>query len=84
MKRIIKLWGDSHPANTVPAGIYPLTGQKPSDLDRTIIADSAMSETVQTTLRNGLRNLVVEHQVVFILDKYTIGEVGDTARSCPI
>ncbi|MBD1424620.1 DUF3826 domain-containing protein [Sphingobacterium arenae] len=76
----VKDWHNSHPASTVPAGINPLTGQKLSELDRTIIADSAMPETVHQTLMGGLREELDAAQVAFILDKYTIGKVDFTMQ----
>ncbi|PRD49278.1 DUF3826 domain-containing protein [Sphingobacterium haloxyli] len=74
----VKEWHNSHPASTVPAGINPLTGQKLSELDRTIIADSAMPYIVHKTLMDGLREELDTAQVAFILDKYTIGKVDFT------
>lgn len=74
----VKDWHNSHPASTVPEGINPLTGQKLSELDRSIIADSAMPETVHKTLMDGLREELDAAQVTFILDKYTIGKVDFT------
>jgi len=76
----VKDWHNSHPASTVPAGINPLTGQKLSELDRTIIADSAMPETVHQTLMGGLREELDAAQIAFILDKYTIGKVDFTMQ----
>jgi len=76
----VKDWHNSHPASTVPAGINPLTGQKLTELDRTIIADSAMPETVHQTLMDGLREELDAAQVAFILDKYTIGKVDFTMQ----
>ncbi|PRD54157.1 DUF3826 domain-containing protein [Sphingobacterium gobiense] len=76
----VKDWHNSHPASTVPAGINPLTGQKLSELDRTIIADSAMPETVHKTLMDGLSEELDTAQVTFILDKYTIGKVDFTMK----
>lgn len=76
----VKEWHNTHPASTVPAGINPVTGQKLSELDRTIIADSAMPDTVHNTLMNGLREELDAAQVAFILDKYTIGKVDFTMK----
>ena len=42
----IRDWHNDHPSSTVPDGINPLTGNKLSDLDKQIIADSAMPSTV--------------------------------------
>lgn len=76
----VKDWHNSHPASTVPAGINPVTGKKLSELDRTIIADSAMPETVHTALMEGLRKDLSPEQVETILDKYTIGKVAFTMK----
>lgn len=74
----IREWHNTHPASSVPAGINPVTGIKLSELDRQIIADSAMPSSVHETLMNGLRQELNEVQVDFILDKYTIGKVAFT------
>ncbi|TKC10123.1 DUF3826 domain-containing protein [Pedobacter polaris] len=74
----IRNWHNSHPASTVPAGINPVTGNKLTDLDREIIADSAMPATVHSTLMDGLKKDLTPEQVEAILDKYTIGKVAFT------
>jgi hypothetical protein len=74
----IRNWHNSHPAATVPAGINPVTGNKLSDLEREIIADSAMPTTVHKELMDGLNNSLTPEQVEAILDKYTIGKVAFT------
>jgi hypothetical protein len=74
----IRNWHNAHPASTVPAGINPVTGTKLSDLDREIIADSAMPSTVHKDLMDGLTSNLSPEQVEIILDKYTIGKVSFT------
>jgi len=74
----VRNWHNTHPASTVPAGINPVTGNKLSDLDREIIADSAMPTTVHAALMDGLKKDLTPEQVEVILDKYTIGKVAFT------
>lgn len=74
----VKDWHNAHPAITVPAGINPVTGNKLSELDRQIIADSAMPGSVHQELMEGLRRELNAEQVETILDKYTIGKVAFT------
>jgi len=74
-------WHNSHPFDVVPAGINPRTGNKLSDLDRSIIADSAMPRSVHEALMAGLRLDLEEAQVEKILDKYTIGKVAFTLKA---
>lgn len=74
----VRSWHNEHPASTVPAGINQVTGNKLSDLDREIIADSAMPTTVHTALMDGLKKDLTLDQVEAILDKYTIGKVAFT------
>ncbi len=74
----IRNWHNAHPAATVPAGINPVTGAKLSDLDREIIADSAMPTSVHKDLMDGLTSNLTAAQVEAILDKYTIGKVAFT------
>lgn len=76
----VKEWHNSHPSSTVPAGINPYTGDKLSDIDRSIIADSAQPDSIHSNLITGLRQDLDEQQVAFILDKYTIGKVDFTLK----
>lgn len=74
----IRKWHNEHPYTMVPAGINPRTGDKLTKLDRQIIMDSSMPDSIHNNLMNGLRELLSEEQVEFILDKYTVGKVGFT------
>ncbi len=76
----VKEWHNNHPISTVPAGINPYTGEKLSDMDRSIIADSAQPDSIHNNLMAGLRQELEEQQVAFILDKYTIGKVDFTLK----
>jgi hypothetical protein len=76
--KTIRDWHNEHPPSTVPAGINPVTGQRLSDLDRQVIANSAMPKSVHENLMAGLRKDLTEEQVEVILDKYTIGKVAFT------
>ena len=76
--KTIRDWHNEHPYTSVPAGINPLTGKLLSELDRQIIANSAMPKTVHENLMNGLRKELNELQVELILDKYTVGKVAFT------
>lgn len=71
-------WHNEHPASTVPAGINPVTGKPLSDLDRQLIADSAIPKTVHQDLMTGLQKDLDKKQVDAVLDKYTIGKVAFT------
>ena len=76
----VRDWHNSHPADTVPGGINPRTGEKLSDLDRSIIADSAMPPSIHENLMAGLRANLTEEQVETILDRYTVGKVAFTMK----
>ncbi|WP_230383829.1 DUF3826 domain-containing protein [Pedobacter endophyticus] len=76
----VRDWHNEHPSSTVPDGINPVTGNKLSDLDKQIIADSAMPSTVHQSLMNGLNQNLSPEQVETILDKYTIGKVDFTMK----
>lgn len=76
--KTIRDWHNEHPFTTVPAGINPATGNKLTDLDRQVIANSAMPKSVHENLMTGLRKDLTEEQVELILDKYTIGKVAFT------
>lgn len=77
----VRDWHNSHPYTTVPAGINPKTGEPLSDLDRSIIADSAMPKSVHDTLMATLKANLTEAQIETILDKYTIGKVAFTMKA---
>jgi hypothetical protein len=74
----VRDWNNEHPFSTVPAGIDPATGKMLSDLDRQIIANSAIPKSVHENLMAGLRKDLNEQQVEQILDKYTVGKVAFT------
>ena len=74
----IRNWNNDHPYTTVPAGINPETGKKLSDLDRQMIANSAMPKSIHENLMAGLNKYLAPEQVEAILDKYTIGKVAFT------
>lgn len=78
--KYIRDWNNTHPSSSVPAGINPATGNKLSDLDRQIIANSAMPANIHADLMTGLRKDLSEEQVEAILDKYTIGKVAFTLQ----
>lgn len=78
--RKVRDWHNDHPFTTIPAGINPLTGQPLSDLDRQMIADSAMPCDVHNRLMKDLRRVLTEEQVEQILDKYTVGKVAFTLK----
>ncbi|KLT64410.1 hypothetical protein AB669_17850 [Pedobacter sp. BMA] len=76
----VRDWHNEHPSSTVPDGINPVTGNKLSDLDKQIIADSAMPATVHQALMEGLNKNLSPDQVEIILDQYTIGKVAFTMK----
>lgn len=76
----VRDWHNDHPSSTVPDGINPVTGNKLSDLDKQIIADSAMPAIVHQALMDGLKKNLSSEQVETILDKYTIGKVDFTMK----
>jgi hypothetical protein len=76
----VRDWHNEHPSSTVPNGINPVTGNKLNDLDKQIIADSAMPATVHQALMDGLKKNLTPEQVETVLDKYTIGKVEFTMK----
>jgi len=76
--KTIRDWHNEHPFTTVPAGINPATGNKLSELDRQVIANSAIPKSVHDDLMNVLKAELSNEQVEMILDKYTIGKVSFT------
>lgn len=78
--RQVRDWHNDHPYTTIPAGINPTTGKPLTQLEREIIADSAMPKEVHERLMKGLRRVLTEEQVEQILDKYTVGKVAFTMK----
>ena len=76
--RAVRDWHNEHPYTTVPAGINPVTGKLLSNLDRQMIANSAIPKSVHQALMDGLRADLVPGEVETILDKYTVGKVAFT------
>ena len=76
--KAVRDWHNEHPFTTVPAGINPATGNKLSELDRQVIANSAIPKTVHENLMTVLKTELSPEQVEAVLDKYTIGKVAFT------
>jgi hypothetical protein len=76
--KTIRDWHNEHPYTNVPAGINPVTGKPLSQLDRQMIADSAIPKSVPEKLMAGLRQDLTEEQIEAILDKFTMGKVAFT------
>jgi hypothetical protein len=79
--KAVRDWHNAHPFTIVPAGINPVTGRRLSDLDRQVIADSAIPASVHEGLMNGLRRDLNPEQVEAVLDRYTVGKVAFTMRA---
>ena len=71
-------WHNNHSYTITPEGINPITGKVFSKLERQLIVDSTIPQTVHNDLMKGLRKDLTEDQVAEILDKYTIGKVAFT------
>lgn len=78
--KAVRDWHNEHPPTTVPAGINPATGAKLSELDRQIIASSAIPESVHDNLMNALKAELTPEQTEAVLDKYTVGKVAFTLK----
>lgn len=78
--KAVRDWHNAHPFTTVPAGINPVTGARLSNLDRQVIADSAIPASVHENLMAGLRKDLSPEQIGAVLDRYTVGKVAFTMR----
>ena len=78
--KTVRDWHNDHSLTNVPAGINPVNGKKLNELDRQVIADSALPNSVHENLMAGLRKDLNEEQVNALLDKYTVGKVAFTMR----
>ena len=73
-------WNKTHSYSDVPAGTDPRTGEKLTELDRQMIAQSAMPQGVHQALMDSLHQYLSSDQVETILDGYTIGKVAFTLK----
>lgn len=78
--RAIHAHAQTHPYSDTPAGINPTTGKPLSQLERQLIAQSALPAAVHDSLLLGLRRQLTPAQVEAVLDQYTIGKVAFTLR----
>jgi len=78
--KAIRDWNNEHPFTTVPPGINPATGNKLSELDRQVIANSAMPASIHEDLMTTLKKELTPEQAEAVLDKYTIGKVAFTLK----
>jgi hypothetical protein len=78
--KAVRDWHNEHPFATVPAGINPATGNKLSDLDRQVIANSAIPKSVHDNLMTALKSELAPEAVEAVLDKYTVGKVAFTLQ----
>lgn len=78
--KAVRDWHNAHPYTTVPAGINPATGNRLTELDRQVIANSAMPKSVHEALMNVLKEELAPEQVEDVLDKYTVGKVAFTMQ----
>jgi hypothetical protein len=76
--KAVRDWHNGHPFTTVPAGINPATGKPLSNLDRQVIADSAIPKSVHDALMTGLRKDLAPAEEEAVLDRYTVGKVAFT------
>lgn len=78
--KAVRDWHNEHPFTTVPAGINPATGNKLSELDRQVIANSAIPKSVHENLMTVLKTELTPEGVEAVLDKYTVGKVAFTLQ----
>lgn len=78
--KAVRDWHNSHPYSEVPAGMNPSTGNPLNEVEREVIAVSAMPKSVHQDIMTALRKDLTEEQVDFILDKYTIGKFAFTYK----
>lgn len=76
----VREWHNAHSYTEVPAGINPYTGQRLSEMDRLIIVDSSIPDSVHQHLMKGLYSNLDSTQVDQILDHYTVGKVAFTLK----
>lgn len=78
--KAVRDWHNSHSYTLVPAGMNPETGRPLSKLDRQMIIDSSMPDSVHTAFMHGLHSMLDKEQADQILDDITIGKVAFTMK----
>lgn len=76
----VRDWHNSHSYTVVPAGVNPETGQPLSKLDRQMIVDSSIPDSVHDSFMKGLEAVLDKDQTDQILDDITIGKVAFTMK----
>lgn len=77
---IIRNWHNEHPYTMVPAGINPETGNPLTKLDRQMIVDSSIPDSVHKNFMDNLRKYLNEDQVEAILNDFTDNKVAFTLK----
>lgn len=76
----VRNWHNAHAYTGTPQGINPYTGGRLTNMDRLIIVDSAIPDSVHRNLMEGLYRDLDTAQVDAILDRYTVGKVAFTLK----
>lgn len=76
----VKNWHDTHPADNIPDGINPATGNKLSDLDKQVILCSAQPKAIRDSLFKNLELHLNPAQIEQVMDAYTVGKVAFTLK----
>lgn len=76
----VRSWHNSHSYTEVPAGMDPHSGRMLSELDRQVLVDSSIPDSVHQHLMEGLYRELDTSQVEQILDDYTVGKVAFTLK----
>lgn len=78
-RRAVRDWHNTHPYTSIPE-VDQATGRKLSKVEREMMADKSIPESVHARLLKDLNRVLTSEQVEQVFDGYTVGKVAFTMK----
>lgn len=78
-RRAVRDWHNTHPYTIIPE-VDQATGRKLSKVEREMMADKSIPESVHARLLKDLNHVLTPEQVEQVFDGYTVGKVAFTMK----
>lgn len=78
-RRAVRDWHNAHPYTIIPE-VDKATGRKLSKVEREMMADRMIPESVHARLLKDLNRVLTPEQVEAVFDQYTVGKVAFTMK----
>lgn len=78
-RRVVRDWHNTHPYTIIPE-VDQATGRKLSKVEREMMADKSIPESVHARLLKDLNRVLTPEQVEQVFDGYTVGKVAFTMK----